>query len=63
MMRDAITGILAAAVLVAAAVLGSLAAPQLPRCPEDAVLIGVGAFQSGAWSRYVCGPAVDDYAP
>lgn len=32
---------------------------SLPRCEEDAVLIGIGAFQDGRWSAYRCGPAVD----
>lgn len=34
----------------------------IPRCAEDAVLIGAGAFVNGRWSRYRCGPAVDDYS-
>lgn len=34
---------------------------RMPACPEDAVLVGVGSFEHGRWSEYVCGPAVDDY--
>lgn len=39
-------------------------ARMVPRCAEDVVLVGVGSFdgRSGRWSRYECGPAVDDYA-
>jgi hypothetical protein len=35
---------------------------QVPGCQEDSVLVGVGSFDgsSGQWSRYECGPAVDD---
>ncbi|KKL66497.1 hypothetical protein LCGC14_2144390 [marine sediment metagenome] len=36
-------------------------APQIPPCMEDVVLVGVGEFEHGLWTRYVCGPAVDDY--
>lgn len=36
-------------------------APTLPACPEDSVLVGLGAFDSGRWTAYQCGPAVDDY--
>lgn len=34
---------------------------RIPRCTEDAVLVGTGSFDNGRWSAYVCGPAVDDY--
>ena len=34
---------------------------SMPRCPEDAVLVGVGSFDDGRWTEYQCGPAVDDY--
>ena len=37
--------------------------PVIPQCPEDAVLVGVGEFESGRWAAYECGPAVDDYSP
>ena len=33
----------------------------VPSCPEDSVLVGQGAFESGRWSEYQCGPAFDDY--
>lgn len=33
----------------------------LPRCPEDSVLVGTGAFEDGHWTTYACGPAFDDY--
>jgi hypothetical protein len=54
------------AAIVATAGIGSITAQaqraaELPRCQEDAVLIGTGAFDAGRWSAYVCGPAVDDY--
>ena len=32
----------------------------IPQCQEDAVLVGVGDFENGRWTRYVCGPALDD---
>ena len=35
----------------------------IPKCPEDAVLIGTGNFEDGRWDRYTCGPAVDDFDP
>ena len=35
--------------------------PNLPRCTEDAVLVGIGDFEDGRWTAYACGPAVDDY--
>lgn len=35
--------------------------PSIPRCQEDAVLMGVDDFHDGRWTRYVCGPSVDDY--
>jgi hypothetical protein len=35
-------------------------APDIPRCQEDQVLVGVGYFDEGLWSDYACGPAVDD---
>lgn len=34
----------------------------VPRCPEDAVLVGLGEFEGGRWTTYRCGPALDDYA-
>ena len=37
--------------------------PYIPRCQEDAMLIGTGQFEGGAWTAYECGPAVDDYLP
>ncbi len=52
-------------VIMVIAVLGLVAqalAPSLiPSCAEDTVLVGVGEFDQGRWTRYVCGPAVDDY--
>ena len=40
---------------------GSALSRPVPACPEDAVLLGVGDFEAGRWTGYVCGPAVDDY--
>ncbi len=37
-------------------------APQIAQCPEDSVLVGLGDFDHGRYERYVCGPAMDDYA-
>ncbi len=33
----------------------------VPKCQEDVVLVGYGGFERGVWTRYECGPAVDDY--
>ncbi len=33
----------------------------VPKCAEDVVLVGCGDFERGVWTRYECGPAVDDY--
>ena len=33
----------------------------VPRCVEDAVLVGLGDFEAGTWSSYECGPAADDF--
>lgn len=32
----------------------------MPRCEEDAVIVGNGEFADGYWSRYECGPSLDD---
>jgi len=42
--------------------------PQhVPTCPEDSFILGVGSYDTvngvGLWSRYVCGPAIDDPEP
>ena len=31
------------------------------QCQEDAVLIGMGAFEDGRWTWYECGPALDNF--
>lgn len=36
-------------------------ATVMPQCREDAVVVGVGDFDDGRWSEYVCGPAFDDF--
>ena len=59
-------GFLAAAVFVLAlslAILAIDAQPYIPRCMEDAVLLGVGDFHgdTGRWDSYRCGPALDDF--
>lgn len=41
-------------------VLGVAWTRTVPACQEDSVLVGVGSFDRGRWSRYECGPAVDD---
>lgn len=41
--------------------LTDIESPDLPRCTEDAVLVGIGDFDNGRWTEYTCGPAVDDY--
>lgn len=61
-LRTAGAVLLLAAAMVAGHAVAPSSPPKLPRCEEDAVLIGAGAFQDGRWSAYVCGPAADDYA-
>jgi hypothetical protein len=36
---------------------------DIPKCPEDELLVGTGNFINGHWDAYICGPARDDYAP
>lgn len=36
-------------------------APQVPKCPEDTVIVGGGQYHNGYWDYLYCGPAVDDY--
>ena len=33
---------------------------DIPRCDEDATIVGTGEYAHGRWSGYVCGPSVDD---
>ena len=57
---------LAALTISALGLLASIALPQqpvLPQCPEDAVIVGAGEFESGRWTAYECGPALDDFDP
>src|SRR3990167_5417515 len=35
--------------------------PPLPTCQEDQVLIGTGNFNNDRWSKYKCGPALDNF--
>lgn len=35
--------------------------PAVPRCVEDAVIVGFGEFENGYWEYYQCGPSRDDY--
>ena len=34
---------------------------EVPTCPEDAVLVGTGSYSYNKWTKYYCGPSVDDY--
>lgn len=34
---------------------------SIPKCAEDVVVIGVGQFDNGYWTDYICGPALDDF--
>ena len=47
---------LVAAVLILAALIGfaGQSSPALPHCYEDQVLVGVGQFEHGYWTDYVC---------
>lgn len=35
-------------------------APEVPQCPEDAIILGGGNYEAGYWDYLYCGPAVDD---
>lgn len=36
-------------------------ASKIPRCAEDAVIVGTGEyFSDGSWKYYSCGPSRDD---
>lgn len=36
----------------------------VPRCPEDAVILGAGEYHpNGFWDYYICGPSVDGVQP
>ncbi len=52
-------------ILALAALLGgssaALVSDPMPRCAEDQSIIGAGEFEAGRWTRYECGPSVDDY--
>jgi len=37
-----------------------LLADPLPYCNEDEAIMGIGEFENGRWSAYVCGPALDN---
>ena len=32
----------------------------LPQCPENEAILGIGEFDNGTWSEYICWVAVDD---
>jgi hypothetical protein len=55
---------LAALALVIALQVGAhvARAEAIPTCAEDVVIIGIGDYEAGRWSAYVCGPAADDLA-
>ena len=61
----AVIAVFAIAIYAATARIASLwqYVRTIPRCQEDAMLIGTGQFEGGAWTAYECGPAVDDYLP
>ena len=37
-----------------------LAVDTMPYCSEDEAIMGIGEFENGRWSAYVCGPALDN---
>lgn len=51
----------ALAIMLGARAGGAVVEGSLPRCPEDAVLVGTGDFEHGRYATYACGPAMDDY--
>lgn len=57
-----ITVVVAALVLFGTFMGDDLPNREVPRCNEDAVLVGEGRFEFGAWTQYRCGPALDDFA-
>lgn len=48
------------ALLYALVLTGHTGFRAVPRCEEDAVLVGTGQFEDGRWSAYTCGPAAGD---
>jgi len=63
-MHKTLAAIVAAAAL-AIAVATANAGTAIPRCAEDAVLVGApdATFVDGHWSALACGPSADDYQP
>ena len=57
-MRTALAALTLAALALTASVVP--APDPLPRCPEDAVLVGTGDFHDGRWSEYRCGHDEED---
>ena len=56
----AMTVLLGVLLVVLLAVLVASAPAPLPKCQEDAVIVGYGQFEKGVWTEYRCGPALDD---
>ena len=65
MQHERLSGISFALIVVLAILVGYLYAAKcgntIPRCAEDVVLVGIGQFDNGRWTNYVCGPALDDF--
>lgn len=65
MSKDIITalGLIVAFLIVVGTVAAMISEPSLPRCPEDAVILGGGEYSgiTRHWDYYYCGPSVDDY--
>ena len=58
----ACAGIIFIVCIIVAVRLGDLLMqPHIPQCHEDAVIVGIGDFEDGKWSEYVCGPSLDDF--
>ena len=53
--------VLGLVLVVSTATLGIAWSRMVPACAEDVVLVGVGDFDRGRWSRYECGPALDSF--
>ena len=58
-----ITALLFAGAVYEASYHQRLSHRSIPKCQEDAVLVGAGEFENGTWDYYQCGPAFDDYQP
>lgn len=61
--RDAVSIMIVTAVIVLLGMFKVIGFRLVPKCQEDAVLVGYVSFEAGRWKHYECGPALDDFTP